>query len=541
MTRRFLTPLSTDKLIFNTSASSESEGAVYWNDVDGTLDVDLKNGVTLQTGQESHVYVKNETGSTIENGIVVCIVGSGESVPDHPAHPLIAEFISDGSINSADIVGITTQSIEDDEHGYVTAFGMVRDLDTSLYSPGTVLYANSASSGMLTDLQPISPNLTVIVGVVVESSVENGSIFVNPRIYPTADLVTYNNSSAYLSSTNVKGALDELSLGKADVNALSSNINLYPTTASAEISEYFNMVSSIDDEDYNDTAVDVQTGSITEEDQFIFSLVSESGLIVGNPGVVGITAIGNIRKTSGNQNAYAEFYFKFFHRDSSGVETLIGTSDTTGPINPENLNVYEEFNSTALTNFIEFVDSDRIVIKYYANIIETGNPQYEFQFGGLAPVRILIPVPVSVIPIADASGILVDASTFNGVLSSSDTTVQTALETIDDLDVLPSQTGNDGKYLSTNGSNASWENIPSPVVETGSAYPESNVENGQLFYNTSNGRTAIYFDSLWKEFAYVTDTDLDGGLYSTTVFDNSIDGGTPTTTVFVGAYDGGTL
>lgn len=77
------------------------------------------------------------------------------------------------------------------------------------------------------------------------------------------------------------------------------------------------------------------------------------------------------------------------------------------------------------------------------------------------------------------------------------------------------------------------------LVESGSSYPTSGLSNGKLFYNITNGKTAIFFDSVWKEFSYVTDvSSLDGGLYNTIVFDNSIDGGSSTTTVFIGAYSG---
>lgn len=79
---------------------------------------------------------------------------------------------------------------------------------------------------------------------------------------------------------------------------------------------------------------------------------------------------------------------------------------------------------------------------------------------------------------------------------------------------------------------------PSVIVENGSEYPSS-ASNGQIFYNTSNGNTAIYFDSVWREFAYSEPEQIDGGLYSTTTFDNSIDGGSPSETTFIGNYDGG--
>lgn len=103
----------------------------------------------------------------------------------------------------------------------------------------------------------------------------------------------------------------------------------------------------------------------------------------------------------------------------------------------------------------------------------------------------------------------------------------------------------DGDILSYNSSNGLWENIqPAQAsvssVSSGSAYPTTSLTNGQLFYNTSNGRTGIYFNSVWKEFSYTTDVaGLDGGFYNTVVFDNSVDGGSPGDLVLVGAYDGG--
>jgi hypothetical protein len=88
--------------------------------------------------------------------------------------------------------------------------------------------------------------------------------------------------------------------------------------------------------------------------------------------------------------------------------------------------------------------------------------------------------------------------------------------------------------------NSSWVEIGKSqlIVESGSDYPETPIENGKLFYNSSNGRTAINFNNVWKEFAYTTDVPLDGGYYNTTVFNEGIDGGSPSTTVFVGNYNG---
>jgi hypothetical protein len=46
-----------------------------------------------------------------------------------------------------------------------------------------------------------------------------------------------------------------------------------------------------------------------------------------------------------------------------------------------------------------FLDTDRIVLKFYANrIAGASNPTYDFQFGGDEPVRTLVPIPLSVLP-----------------------------------------------------------------------------------------------------------------------------------------------
>ena len=96
--------------------------------------------------------------------------------------------------------------------------------------------------------------------------------------------------------------------------------------------------------------------------------------------------------------------------------------------------------------------------------------------------------------------------------------------------------------LSYNSSSSIWTNsVQTFLVSSGSAYPLTSVTNGQLFYNTTNGRTAIYFDSLWKEFAYATEFAgaLDGGNASTSTFDETIDGGNASTVTFINNYNGG--
>jgi hypothetical protein len=191
---------------------------------------------------------------------------------------------------------------------------------------------------------------------------------------------------------------------------LPSNLNLFATDVSSDIPTYFKLVTSISDPDFNVTPVNIPTGTITTTGQFIAALATTANVLVGNPGIINLLTIGNVRRTSGSGTA--EFYYEVYHRDSGGTETLISTSSKTPPINT---NVYTEFLASALLNNGVFLATDRIVVKYYADRVGSGsNPNYDFQFGGTSPVRTNFPVPATNIPL---DAIPTDGST-NGVQSN---------------------------------------------------------------------------------------------------------------------------
>ena len=241
--------------------------------------------------------------------------------------------------------------------------------------------------------------------------------------------ISYDNST-YLTSADVSGyvpytgATSDVNLGSNDITAsaiiksggvdtqflkadgsvdnnnyltaddLPSTLSLYATTTPSAVSGYTKLVTTIEDPDYNTTAVDVSTGEITIIDQFISALVSPANLINGNPGVFNVSTYGNIKKVSGS--GQAEFYFKIYKRDSAGVETLVGTSSNTLPVVNSG---YSEFFATAIWNDGIFGVTDTIVLKYYGSRIAGGsNPTYNFQFGGVTPVRTIVPIPTAVIP-----------------------------------------------------------------------------------------------------------------------------------------------
>jgi hypothetical protein len=491
---------SSIQLNINEYSGPSVPGLISWNAAESTINIKLNDSVTLHVGQEFLAFVYNASGIALNIGDVVYADSSFNGVTS------VRLARANSVATSRTTLGLVTQPIPIGGYGFVTTMGKMHNVDTSAYTIDTEVYLSPTEAGKLVTVKPSSPNYIVDIGWIAKVSATDGEIFVKVHVVPNADEINYNNTilaeEDQLLATNVQSAIDELQLRKADVGLLSSNINLYPTNAPSDIPDYYRMVDSIDDDDYNDPAFDLPISvANTNGEQLLASLAADANLFVGNPGIIAVTTIGNIMKTSTNQNHFAEFLFKVFKRNSAGDEFLIATSNTTGAINPPNLNTYYEFSASAILNNGVFLETDRIVIKYYAIRIG-GSCAYQFQFGGLTPVRTLLPVPVSVIPSADASGILVDVGPFTvpGIFSGTDDNVQTALETIHLYDPFPTTNKlKDNVLLLDENLNPIWAKFTSgSKVLVGESAPVSTLENeiepGSLWYNTDSGRLFIYYD-----------------------------------------------
>lgn len=153
------------------SGGSGDQGTLSWNADEETIDLN-ENGTTLQLGQELHIHVRNDTGTTITNGTVVAFAGTiGAS------SRLKAElFTADGNTQLSYLLGVATENISNGADGKVTSFGKVRDIDTSAWPEGTALYASSTTAGGFVTNAPSAPNQAVIIAYVINSHASTGSI-----------------------------------------------------------------------------------------------------------------------------------------------------------------------------------------------------------------------------------------------------------------------------------------------------------------------------------------------------------------------------
>jgi hypothetical protein len=134
--------------------------------------------VVQQIGLETYARVQNNTGVTIPNGTVVGFSGAG---PDDTLE--VTPYLADGATPTLYVLGVMTHALPDSgEKGYCTTFGYVRDVNTSAFVIGDILYASPTVAGGLTKVKPTAPNNVVPIAAVLHVSATVGVIFVRPTI-----------------------------------------------------------------------------------------------------------------------------------------------------------------------------------------------------------------------------------------------------------------------------------------------------------------------------------------------------------------------
>jgi hypothetical protein len=121
-----------------------------------------------------YAYVKNDEAVTITKGQAVYLFGaSGNKATVKLAY-------NTGDSTSATTLGLAAEDIAAGQNGLVITQGVLDGIDTSIYSPGDILYLG-ATGGSWTAVKPYAPNHLVYLGVVEKSNAGNGQILVRPQ------------------------------------------------------------------------------------------------------------------------------------------------------------------------------------------------------------------------------------------------------------------------------------------------------------------------------------------------------------------------
>lgn len=192
-------------------------GSLVWNDTDGTLDLKLKGGnVTLQVGQEQVTRVLNKTATNITlleaNYQAVRITGAqGQRLKVDLA-------LATTDVLSAETIGLVTETIANNQQGFITTSGLIRGINTTgslqgeTWADGDILYLSGVTAGQITNVKPTAPIHLIVIGYVVHSHITQGTIYVkvdngyelgelhnvyiNPSTLANNDVLTYDSSSS---------------------------------------------------------------------------------------------------------------------------------------------------------------------------------------------------------------------------------------------------------------------------------------------------------------------------------------------------------
>ena len=173
-----------------------TQGTMSWNATEETVDL-ITGGATIQIGQEQIIHVRNTSGATIPDGTAVRFTGTIGAT----GRITIAPMVADGTVDPIEFLGVTTEAIANNDEGNVTTFGKVRDIDTSAFAEGDVLWLDPAVDGGFTATKPAAPNLKIAAAVVVNSHANHGTIFVRAN----AGIDLHNNHRVQIQNPDANG------------------------------------------------------------------------------------------------------------------------------------------------------------------------------------------------------------------------------------------------------------------------------------------------------------------------------------------------
>lgn len=200
-----------------TAAPTVQRGRVWYNSEDDTLNIAHDNGIVQQVGQEFYLPpCKNSSGTTIANGQLVMATGAmGDKIT-------IAKAVTNGTVEPEYIIGVATHNISlDSEFAMIVTDGIVRGIDTSTWTIGTLLYPDPNSPGNLTSTKPQSPAIKTPIAIVLRQHATTGRIYVRmsygSKLGGTDSNVEFttlaNNDIIVYNSTNSRWENKQLTLG----------------------------------------------------------------------------------------------------------------------------------------------------------------------------------------------------------------------------------------------------------------------------------------------------------------------------------------
>lgn len=203
---------SPDYVQFDTTYSTPlTAGQLGW-DGNNTLAIGMAGGnVTQHIGEDLYFYYK--ATSAVTKGQVVMFTGAVGASGVPTGAP--ATGITDGTY----IMGVAAENVALNGFGLVQAFGELRNVNTSGYADGDILWYDPAVTGGLTKTKPSAPNVKVQVAAVINGGSSGGGTILirldfgstlggtdsNAQITTPSNgqILTYDGTATYWKNTSL--------------------------------------------------------------------------------------------------------------------------------------------------------------------------------------------------------------------------------------------------------------------------------------------------------------------------------------------------
>ena len=234
---------NTDFINFSTNPTSTASTArLQWSAGEGTLSFGLTGGnVFLNIGQEEVALCYNGTGSALTAGTVVYISGA------QGQRPSVAKASALDEGGSSKTLGIVAENIANGAEGFICTSGIVRDVNTAAFAPGTPLWL-STTAGEITSAKSYAPNHLVFIGYSIKQNASSGQIFV--KIQNGFELYELHNVSASAPANNdilIYNGSSSLWLNSSSANLTNLTVTntISGRAASANVATHAGTASSI--------------------------------------------------------------------------------------------------------------------------------------------------------------------------------------------------------------------------------------------------------------------------------------------------------
>jgi nitrogen fixation protein len=212
--------LKAGQLTLDTSPTGTAAvGTTRWNNTLGSSETTLKGGsVILKNGVDLVARVVNKVtpNATLTKAAYQAVRVSGAQ----GQRLAVAYAQADNDNNSADTIGLVTETIATNQEGFIITVGHLEEINTTgslqseTWADGDVLYLSPTTPGALTNVKPTgATGHIVVIGYVEYAHVNHGKIYVKimngweldelHNVYINTGTLANNDALIYESSTQL--------------------------------------------------------------------------------------------------------------------------------------------------------------------------------------------------------------------------------------------------------------------------------------------------------------------------------------------------